>query len=51
MTEEEISKAIDDIALALYGLGMDRTQVKRTIEEEAKRACRELENEANDFSR
>jgi hypothetical protein len=51
MTEEEISEAIDDIALALYGQGMDRAQVKRTIREEADRACAELENEVNDFSR
>ena len=51
MTEEEISKAVDDIALELYGQGMDRAQVKRTIKEEADRACDELENEANDFSR
>lgn len=51
MTDEEISKAIDAIALDLYGQGMDRAQVKRTIREEVDRACDELENEANDFSR
>jgi hypothetical protein len=51
MTDEEISKAVDDIALELYGQGMDRAQVKRRIREEANRACAELENEVNDFSR
>ena len=30
MTEAEISKAVDDIALELYGQGMDRAQVKKT---------------------
>ncbi|HKO43382.1 MAG TPA: hypothetical protein VJU84_08830 [Pyrinomonadaceae bacterium] len=51
MTDEEISKTIDDVALELYGRGMDRNQVKRTIREEVDRACNELENEVNDFSR
>jgi len=51
MTEDEISTAIDNVAAALYGQGMDAVQVKRTITEEAERACDELENEANDFTR
>jgi len=50
VTEEEISKAIDDIARDLHGQGMTPMQVKLLLIAEAERVRLELLNEADDFS-
>lgn len=51
MTDEEISKAIDNIAAELHGQGMEPLEVKVYLKEQADRVALELMNEANDYSR
>jgi hypothetical protein len=51
MTDEEISKSIDDIAHALHGQGMEPLEVKIYLREQADRVANELMNEPNDYSR